>query len=108
MKFYANPNRPDHAENNARFVRIINDYPQISLFQPSPEQAPWHFQAVIDFGHTPQLLNFWPHLLKGQRDGFKAVTGEIAIRGIIEGAIEDALDDFELFEDSKTFDLGAQ
>ena len=28
--------------------------------------------------------------MKGQRDGYKAVQGERALRGIIEGAIEDA------------------
>lgn len=90
MQLYANPNRPDHAANNSAFLRVVNDYPQLSLFQPSPEKAPWHWQAVIDLGGTPQILNFWPHTLKGQRDGLRSVEGEAALRGIIEGALEDA------------------
>jgi hypothetical protein len=90
MQLYANPNRPDHAENNAAFLRVVNDYPGLSLFQPSPEKAPWHWQAVIDLGGDVQLINFWPHTLKGQRDGYKAIQGEAALRGIIEQAFIDA------------------
>ena len=91
MQLYANPNRPDHAENNAAFLRVVKDYPQLRLFQPSPEKAPWHWQTIIDVGGDPQLINFWPHTLKGQRDGYRAVEGETALRNIIEGALEDAL-----------------
>lgn len=100
MKLFANPDNPDHAENNAAFLRVVNDYPQLSIYQPSPEKAPWHWQAVIDLGGDVQLLNFWPHTLKGQRDGMKAVQGAVAIRVIIEGAIEDAqAARFDLIED---------
>jgi len=99
MQLYANPHRPDHAENNAAFLRVVNDFPQISLFQPSPEKAPWHFQCVIDLGNDPQLINFWPHTMKGQRDGYKAVQGEHALRGIIEQALIDAAEEpFDLIE----------
>ncbi len=91
MKLYANPHRPDHAANNAAFLRVVKDYPQVNLFQPSPEKAPWHWQAVIDLGGYLQLVNFWPHTLKGQREGYRAVEGEAALRGIIEGALDDAL-----------------
>lgn len=90
MQLYENPNRPDHAENNAAFLRVVKDYPDLSLFQPSPDKAPWHWQAVIDNGGYAQLLNFWPHTLKGQREGYKSVEGVSALRGIIEGAIEDS------------------
>lgn len=90
MQLYANPNRPDHAENNAAFLRVVKDYPGLKLFQPSPEKAPWHWQAVIDLGGDEQLLNFWPHTMKGQRDGCRAVEGEHALRSIIEGALGDA------------------
>lgn len=90
MQLYANPDNAGHAANNAAFLRVVNEYPQLRLYQPSPVKAPWHWQAVIDMGGDVQLLNFWPHTLKAQRDGYKAVEGEIAIRGIIEGAIEDA------------------
>jgi hypothetical protein len=100
MQLYANPDKPDHAANNARFLDIVKAYPQLSLFQPSPDKAPWHWQAIIDMGCEPQILNFWPHTMKGQRDGYKAVQGEHAIRGIIEQAIIDAGqdDNFDLFE----------
>lgn len=90
MQLYANPNRPDHAENNAAFLRVVKDFPGLNLFQPSAEKAPWHWQAVIDTGGYPQLLNFWPHVLKGQRDGCFSVQGAEELRGIIEAAIEDS------------------
>jgi len=88
MQLYANPNRPDHAENNAAFIRVVNDYPQLNLFQPSPEKAPWHWQCIIDLGG------------KGQRDGYKAIQGERALRGIIEQALIDAAEEpFDVIED---------
>lgn len=100
MQLYANPRRPDHAENNAAFIRVVNDYPQLSLFQPSPEKAPWHWQCVIDLGAEPQLINFWPHTLKGQRDGYRSVEGEAALHGIIQQAIIDAAEErFNVVED---------
>lgn len=99
MKFYANPHQPEHAANNAAFARILTDYPQISLFQPSPEKAPWHCQAIIDMGGYAQLINFWPHLLKGQRENYKSVQGEHGLRAIIEQAIEDAQEEpFDVIE----------
>ena len=99
MQLFANPERPDHAENNAVFLRVVNDFPQLSLFKPAPEKAPWHVQAVVDLGREPQLINFWPHTLKGQRDGYKAVEGEHALRGIIEQAIIDAAEEpFDVIE----------
>lgn len=101
MNLYANPNNPAHAANNATFLRIVKAYPVLGLFQPAPEKAPWHWQAVINFGYQDELLNFWPHTLKGQRDGYRSVEGEHAIRGIIEQALIDAghYDDFDLIED---------
>lgn len=100
MKLFANPAKPDHATNNARFAQIVKDYPQLAPFQPAPEKAPWHWQAVIDLGGYVQIVNFWPHRMKAQRDGFKSVQGEQAVRGVIEGALEDACrPDPELFED---------
>jgi len=99
MQLYANPNRPDHAANNAIFLRVVKKYPDLSLFQPSPEKAPWHWQGIIDLGGDPQLINFWPHTLKSQREGYRSVEGEHAMRGVIEQAIIDAQEEpFELFE----------
>lgn len=102
MQLYANPNRQDHAENNETFLRVVNDFPHLKerLFQPSPVKAPWHWQAVIPGNHYDQMINFWPHVLKGQRDGFQSVQGEDAIRGIIVGAYEDAAEEqFDVIED---------
>jgi hypothetical protein len=99
MQLYANPDRPDHAENNATFLRVVNSYPTLAPFQPSPERAPWHWQAVIDLGRDVQILNFWPHTMKAQRDGFKAVEGESAMRAVIEAALEDAAEEpFDVIE----------
>lgn len=93
MQLYANPNRLDHAENNAAFLRVVKRFPTLSLFQPSPDRAPWHWQAVIDLGNDPQILNFWPHTLKGQRDGHKAVEGDREIFNIIRQAFIDATEE---------------
>ena len=99
MQLYANPQNPNHAKNNETFLRIVKEFPILKFHQPSPEKAPWHWQAKVA-GDDPQLLNFWPHNLKGQRDGFKSVEGEDALIGIIHGAIADAaLEPFDLIED---------
>lgn len=81
--------------------RSCKPIPPSRFFQPSPQKAPWHVQAVIDLGGDVQLINFWPHKMKGQRDGYKPVEGEHAIRGIIEQALVDAGHDhdFDFFED---------
>lgn len=99
MQLYANPNRPDHAENNAAFLRVVNRFPTLSLFQPSPDAAPWHWQAVIDLGMEPVILNFWPHKLKGQRDGCRGVEGEREIFELIRQAYIDATEEpFDVIE----------
>lgn len=99
MQLYQNPDRPDHAENNAAFLRVVKDFPSLEIIQPSPQKAPWHFQTIIAFGQYPIIINFWPHTLKAQRDGFKSVQGADAIRGVIEGALDDALEQpFDLIE----------
>lgn len=98
MNLYQNPDRLDHAVNNAAFLRVVNDFPNLGLFQPSPDKAPWHWQAVIDYG-AQQTINFWPHTLKAQREGFKSVAGADAIRAVIEQAQIDAAEEpFDVFE----------
>ena len=100
MELYANPNRQDHIDNNECFRRIVNDYLWLKLTQPSPVKAPWHWQAIIPGTHYDQMINFWPHVLKGQRDGFASVRGEEAIRAIIEAALEDATEErFDLIDE---------
>lgn len=100
MQLYQNPDRPDHAENNAAFVRVVNEFPQLYVFQPSPAKAPWHWQAVVEQGGPVVLLNFWPHTLKAQRENCRSVEGEDAIRALILEALDDARgeDDFDVIE----------
>ena len=95
MNLYEKPNRPDHARNNTAFLRLMREFPGIAsrVFQPSPEKAPWHWQVLIPGTHYDQLVNFWPHVMKGQREGFRAVEGEEAVRGIILSAYEDATEE---------------
>lgn len=94
-------NHPDHGINNQNFATAIVPY-NLDLFRPSPEKAPWHLQTKIDFGHYPIVLNFWPHKMKAQREGFKAVEGINAVCAMIETAINEALNDigqdFDLIE----------
>lgn len=104
MELYQNPDRPEHATNNAAFLRVVNEYPWMRIFKPSPVQAPWHVQAIVDEGETPITLNFWPHKLTFQREGFKSVQGLAALRGIIEGAYEDATEG-SAFQTGAQFDL---
>jgi len=100
MQFYQN--HPDEAANIAAFTAIIANFPGLPLFHPNAEKAPWHVQAVIYIGHYPICLNFWPHRLKAQREGCKAVEGAQAIQRLIEQAYDDALstssDDLDLIE----------
>lgn len=101
MELYANPHRQDHLENNDTFRRVVKDYPWLEKYlkRPSPEKAPWHWQAVIPGNHYDQLINFWPHTMKAQRDGFHSVEGEAAMRGVIEGALADAQEEpFDVIE----------
>ncbi len=99
MELYANPNRQDHLENNDTFRRAVSDYLWLKLFQPSPVKAPWHWQAIIPGTHCDQLINFWPHTMKAQRDGFPSVQGEDAVREAIERALEDAHEErFDVIE----------
>lgn len=88
----------------AEFDDLIRTYPDIHFFQPSPDKAPWHVQAAIDTGGDNIVLNFWPHKMKGNRDGSHSVEGGLALRALIDAAIADrsgASDDpgaFDLFE----------
>lgn len=100
MQFYQN--HPDDTANIAAFTAIIANFPGLSLFQPNAGKAPWHVQAIIDIGQCPVFLNFWPHRLKAQREGCKAVEGVAAIQRLIEQAYDDAIstssDDLNLIE----------
>lgn len=78
------------AENCAEFEDLTRDYPNIRFFQPSPDRAPWHVQAILDAPDEPIELNFWPHKAKGQRKPLASIVGFAAIRAMIDEAILDA------------------
>lgn len=80
--------QPEYCE---AFDDMIKDFPDIHFFQPSPDKAPWHVQAIFDMGvaEEPIVLNFWPHKTKGQRQPMPAVEGGNAIRMLIVEAIEE-------------------
>lgn len=89
MQYYYRDNYD--AENCAEFDRITQDHPSIRFFQPSPDKAPWHIQAILEtLSAEPIVLNFWPHKAKGQRQPMPAVEGFAAIRAMIDEAILDA------------------
>ena len=83
------------------FDEMTRDFPFVRFFQPSPDKAPWHLQAIFDCGagEEPIVLNFWPHKNKGQRQPLPAIEGINAIRDLINEAIEDANEEpFDVFE----------
>lgn len=81
-----------HKDNVEQFEKLVAANPKVLFFQPSPILAPWHVQTVIN----DVVLNFWPHLLKGQRDGCRAKTGMKALQQLIDEAIES--DDFHVVD----------
>ena len=86
-------------ENCNAFQAIVEAYPDIRFFQPSPDKAPWHVQAILD---EDVELNFWPHKMKGQRKPRPSVVGHIAICQIIDEAIADAAEEpFDVIEGSE-------
>lgn len=85
------------------FDALTRNYPGIRFFQPSPDKAPWHVQAVLDTADGEDIvLNFWPHKQKAQRNGCRSLEGQCAARSIIEEAIADQL---AIQADRTVFDL---
>ena len=77
--------------NCDQFDLLVECYPNIRFFQPSPVKAPWHVQAFLDDGSDePIELNFWPHKAKGQRRPERAVDGWSAVHVMISCAVKDA------------------
>lgn len=78
------------AEACDQFDDLTRQYPNIRFFQPSPDKAPWHVQAVLDAADgVPLVLNFWPHKEKAQRQGDVSIEGRAAARTVIEAALAD-------------------
>lgn len=98
MKLWHNPQKPYQAENVEVFeLQIVQRFPWLKLYQPSPEKAPWHVQAEVsgENGYSV-IVNFWPASMKAHREGHKAVEGIDAIRSLIAEIIDEAQqgDDF--------------
>jgi len=89
MQYYF---RDDFERGNCqKFDAVIEYYPDIRFFQPSPDKAPWHVQAILPIEDAETIiLNFWPHKAKSQRKPMCAVEGFAAMRALINEAIADA------------------
>lgn len=88
MKLFAKKGRPDHQANIQQFERLMQMNNDIRFYQPQPILAPWHVQAEIN----GVLVNMWPHLLKGNIAGCKAVVGYEALQRLIGEARADDSD----------------
>jgi hypothetical protein len=66
-------------ENNKAFAALLAkyEYRDVQPFQPSPQKAPWHWQAILDGaeGFPPYELNFWPHVAKANLHRNKSIEG---------------------------------
>jgi len=103
MQHYANPRKPIHAQNVAAFEKVMSEFPELELYMPAPDIAPWHVQASLKtvFGYN-MYLNFWPCALKAQRDGEKALQGVEEVRSMLSRAMHDWLhgneEEFQVIE----------
>ena len=103
MQLYARPGNSDHQTNCAAFETFMRRFEWAKFHQPNAATAPWHVQCHIptDVGYV-LTLNFWPHLLKGQYEGFnggKSVIGLDDLRAMMISASQDTSDDFSVFEE---------
>lgn len=77
------------------FLDLQLRHPELEFFHPNRELAPWHIQARLDNG---ELLNFWPHKVKGMiQDRPPVRVGIDAIEEMIAEA-KTYQDDFEVIE----------
>ena len=79
-------------ENTLAFRKIMAIFPQVAFFWPQYYLAPWHVQAEIN----GEKYNFWPHVMKANKDGTLSVEGAFRVRLLIEEALKD--DDVILIE----------
>ena len=89
----------EHEKNNENFLLLMQEYPFIKPFQPSPAKAPWHVQAKLStkIGYDV-WMNFWPHVAKGQLEGESSVLGWEQIRLMIDRAVDSCDDGFSVIE----------
>ena len=82
-----------HAANARQFERLMAMNNDVEFWQPRPLEAPWHVQAQVN----GTIMNFWPHLLKGNIGGEAAVVGYRKLQSLIGRAR--AGDDPDLIEE---------
>ena len=78
----------EHVRNNQGFADLLARWPVLNqlAFQPSPEKAPWHWQAILDGAEClpPYEFNFWPHVARANLNGSKSVEGWEKIEELVE------------------------
>ena len=100
MQFYAHPGKPEHQKNIDIFKQIVRAAPGLNLYFPNFKSAPWHVQAkMVSVDNEAIVLNFWPHVLKANREGEHAVTGYEAIMNLIDEAFYDMQTSISLIEE---------
>lgn len=80
------------------FKRLMAEFPEVKFFQPDFVQQPWHIQTCIN----GTFYNFWPHKMKGCRDGSRAVEGYGALQKLLlDAMLEKEIEDYSggLIED---------
>lgn len=82
--------REHQKENVEEFAKIIRMFPNFSFFHPNYRKAPWHVKAVSQSGTE---INLWPHLMKGNLTGYRAVVGRSAIIDLFKQVEDDDAQD---------------
>lgn len=70
------------------FITLVESYPELRFFQPSPLKAPWHWQVILRNDMCPIYLNFWPHKGKAYCAEVGRARGLHPIRALIDHALE--------------------
>lgn len=83
---------PWQLENVTSFRRMMEAMPHVTFKHANYRAAPWHIQARVN----NVTINFWPHLLKGNFEGARAVEGIHALQRLIREA--EAHTEFEVVE----------
>jgi hypothetical protein len=107
VMLYCDAHDAEEVANCGDFLDVVDMFPQVKFYQPSPVKAPWHWQAKWPCADgVDAVLNFWPHKGKVQRfSGGKPEVGKQAHINAIREAIEHVAtialerDDFSLIED---------
>lgn len=99
MRFWHS--KPQHLSKLREFEQLAQDY-ALDLRWPNKEKAPWHVVATVGrYGRHPQIVQFWPHLLKAFWDiGGRCAVGSKEVMALIEEATDYAYaGDIDLVED---------